>query len=189
MIRQAEPADAEQVVPLIIQAMGHLAVKFANSDKPEVITRLFTHFFKEKANQYSYQNTLVYLADNEILGAINAYDGAKLQSLKSPFLVYLSENHGLIDFKSENEAESDEFYLDTISVNAKAQGKGIGKALINAGIDWAKKLGHVKTGLLVEPENIKALKLYQHKGFEIENEKEFMGGKYYHMTYKIEKHS
>ncbi|NTE00705.1 GNAT family N-acetyltransferase [Agrobacterium tumefaciens] len=185
MIRPAEPSDSKFVAPLIIQAMGELAGKFANSSDPKIIEQLFEHFFIRKDNQYSYQNTLVFIKDDEVLGSINAYDGGKLFELRKTFLNHLAKNYNLINFHPEPETEAGEFYLDTISVHPKAQGKGIGKALIEAGIDWGKRMGHNRIGLLVEMENQMALKLYQNKGFSIQNQKSFMGGLYHHMVYPI----
>ncbi|RZK14294.1 MAG: GNAT family N-acetyltransferase, partial [Pedobacter sp.] len=95
MIRTAKPTDAAQVAPLIIQAMGSLASKFANSNDTKVILDLFIHFFQQQNNQYSYQNTLVFEEDDQILGALNAYDGGKLLELRENFLNYLKENRGL----------------------------------------------------------------------------------------------
>ncbi|WP_421944022.1 GNAT family N-acetyltransferase [Pedobacter sp.] len=187
MIRNAKPEDATAVVPLIIQAMGELANKFSNTKGIAKTTALFEYFFKQPDNQYSYQNTLVYEEDGLILGSLNAYDGGKLLELRKNFLDYLKANNQLTNFNPEPETEDGEFYLDTISVNPEAQGKGIGKKLIDTGITWAKKLNHNKVGLLVEVNNEKALKLYQSKGFKIVKQKTFIGAEYHHMIYNIQR--
>ncbi|GGI25252.1 GNAT family N-acetyltransferase [Pedobacter mendelii] len=186
MIRKAKISDAKAVSRLIIQAMGELAYKFSNTNNHDATIKLFEHFFKEANNQYSFENTLVYTNENdEVLGSINAYDGAKLIELRTNFLNYLSLHCRLKNFIPEPETQAGEFYLDTISVNPTAQGKGIGKQLIDAGIKWAAELGHTKIGLLVETNNDKALKLYQNKGFKINDEKQLIGGIYHHMIYHI----
>jgi len=186
MIRDAKPEDATAVAPLIILAMGELAYKFSNTKDVNKTTALFESFFRQTDNQYSYQNTIVYEEDAVILGSLNAYDGGKLLELRKNFLAYLKTHNHLPDFNPEPETEAGEFYLDTISVNPNAQGKGIGKKLIDAGILWAKKLKHNKVGLLVEVNNKKALNLYLNKGFEIINQKEFIGEQYYHMVHHID---
>jgi len=185
MIRPAKPADTEEVVPLIIQAMGKLAKKLTNVEDDEIINRIFKHFFRQKNNQYSYENTLVFEDGGKILGSLNAYDGEKLLMLRQPFLAYLAEHYQTNNNNPGTETQSGEFYLDTISVNPLAQGKGIGKQLIKAGIDWAKQLDHHTIGLLVEQNNENALKLYEKMGFSVQNEKEFMGGLYHHMVFKL----
>ncbi|ARS39093.1 hypothetical protein CA265_05145 [Sphingobacteriaceae bacterium GW460-11-11-14-LB5] len=185
MIRPALPTDVEEVVPLIIQAMGKLANKLTHTNDIAIINEIFKHFFQQQGNQYSYENTLVFEDEGKVLGAINAYDGSKLFELRQPFLTYRAKHHRVNHNNQDNETESGEFYLDSISVNSKVQGKGIGKQLIRAGIDWAKKLGHHTIALLVEQNNDNALKLYEKMGFVIQNEKQFMGGWYHHMVFKI----
>ncbi|MFW0717621.1 GNAT family N-acetyltransferase [Pedobacter sp. N23S346] len=185
MIRKAKPSDSKFVVPLIIQAMGELAGKFANSNDSDIIFNLFEYFFQQKENQYSYQNTLVFTSDDEILGAINAYDGAQLYLLRKPLLDYLETQGNAQKLSVAQETEEGEFYIDTVSVKPEAQGKGIGKLLIYAAIDWAKELNHRQVGLLVEKNNPGALKLYQKIGFYIKNDKTFLGGEYHHMVYSI----
>ncbi|MCZ4244209.1 GNAT family N-acetyltransferase [Pedobacter punctiformis] len=183
MIRKANPDDRKIVALLIVQAMGDLAFKFANSNNIHDAIALFEYFFSQQGNQYSYENTLVFENDGQVVGSINAYDGAKLLELRAPFLQYLIKNCGLKDFNPEPETEAGEFYLDTISVSENMQGKGIGKLLIKAGIEWSAKLGHKKAALLVDKGNEGALRLYLKMGFEIENERQFIGGQYYHMIY------
>lgn len=183
MIRAARPSDADAVGPLIIQAMSTLANKLTNIEDQEVINKIFTHFFQQQGNQYSYENTLVFEDEGKVLGSINAYDGSKLFELRKPFLAYLAEYHHARNINPDAETEEGEFYLDSISVNPSSQGKGIGKLLIKAGVDWGKKLGHRKIGLLVEQSNENALKLYKKMGFSVQNEKQFMGGLYHHMVF------
>ncbi|MEH3114883.1 GNAT family N-acetyltransferase [Pedobacter terrae] len=184
MIRPAKPEDAAQVVPLLLQAMGELAPNLVHTKDLETIDHIFEHFFQQQGNQYSYENTLVFENAGKVLGSLTAYDGAKLIELRKPLLAYLNlpdtgDNH------LDAETQSGEFYLDSISVDASTQGKGLGKQLITAGIDWGWRLGHQNIGLLVEQNNHRALKLYQQMGFEIRNEKKFMGGSYHHMIFKV----
>ena len=185
MIRPAIPSNAEEVVPLIIQAMGPLAHKLTNVKDDELINEIFMHFFKQPGNQYSYENTLVFEEKGKVIGSLNAYDGGKLLELRKPFLNYVSEHYHAIELHQGTETEAGEFYLDSISVHPSAQGKGIGKQLIKAGINWAKKLGHLTVGLLVEQNNQNAFRLYEKMNFVIQNEKQFMGGLYHHMIFKI----
>ncbi|WP_051691718.1 hypothetical protein [Pedobacter borealis] len=83
MVRPAKPADTEEVVPLIIQAMGKLAKKLTNVEDDEIINQIFKHFFQQENNQYSYENALVYEDEGKILGSLNAYDGGKLLKIVS----------------------------------------------------------------------------------------------------------
>ena len=184
MIRPAQPEDAAQVVPLLLQAMGELAPKLTHTKNRETINLIFEHFFQQVGNQYSYENTFVFEEAGKVLGSLTAYDGAKLIELRKPFLAYLNQP-GADDQNLDTETQSGEFYLDSISVHASAQGKGIGKQLITAGIALGLRLGHENIGLLVDQNNERALKLYQQMGFKIQNEKEFMGGSYHHMVFDV----
>lgn len=185
MIRPATLSDVTTVVPLIIQAMDKLAQKLTNVENENVINQIFKHFFIERGNQYSFENTLVFEEEGKVLGSLNAYDGGKLPELRKPFLHYVEKHYHVSNVNQGTETENGEFYLDSISVTPLAQGKGIGKQLIKAGIDWAKQLGHHNVGLLVEQNNLNALRLYEKMNFVIRNEKQFMGGLYHHMVFKI----
>src|SRR5690606_33077467 len=87
-IRNAQPNDFKQAAPLIIQAMEDLACFFTRSEDARQAIPLFEHFFQQKQNQYSYENTLIYQVDDQIAGTLTAYDGAILSDLRAPFLQY-----------------------------------------------------------------------------------------------------
>jgi RimJ/RimL family protein N-acetyltransferase len=53
-------------------------------------------------------------------------------------------------------------------VSAGARGRGVGSALLNAGIEWARGAGAHKIALQVWPHNESALALYEKFGFQRE---------------------
>jgi hypothetical protein len=106
MIRAARPTDAEEVVPLIIQALGKLANKLTNVEDEELIDQLFKHFFQQRNNQYSYENTLIFEEEGKVLGSINAYDGGKLLELRKAFLNYVIEHYQASDVNQGTETRS-----------------------------------------------------------------------------------
>ncbi|MBB5437513.1 ribosomal protein S18 acetylase RimI-like enzyme [Pedobacter sp. AK017] len=183
MIRQAKPDDAAAIASLIILAMDSLAAKFVAGKDPEEAVLLFERFAALPANQYSYENTLVYEDGAGVSGMISAYDGADLELLRAPFLAYISHKYGFPEH-IEHETQAGEYYIDCVSVAPGKQGKGIGKELIRALIAHALSINKPLVGLLVSKENPKAEKLYASLGFQTVNEKEFMGGNYLHMQYK-----
>lgn len=182
-IRSASPADAPEIAKLIILAMDDLATKFTGAADPEEAVPLFERFAALPVNQYSYENILVYEDEGIICGMISAYDGALLEILRAPFLVYLDQVYGL-NHQPEDETQAGEYYIDCISVSPGKQGKGIGKVLIKALLDYAKAHQQHTVGLLVNKENPQAEKLYANLGFKVVEEKDFMGGKYLHMQYR-----
>lgn len=184
-IRSAQKEDYKSVALLIIQAMDDLAMKFTKSSDTEEAIPVFEYFFQQEGNQYSFENTLVCEENGEIIGSITAYDGSKLNELRSPFLEYLLKEFGFEQIL-EDETESGEFYLDTISVSRIHQGKGIGRKLIEAMSQHAKEKGFDKVGLLVDKENPSAKKLYERIGFKTVKTKYLMGGIYEHLVYDLQ---
>ena len=59
MIRQAVPDDAVSAVPLILQAIGHIAFVLSGTTDGRKTTSILTDFFCQKDNRISYQNALV----------------------------------------------------------------------------------------------------------------------------------
>jgi ribosomal protein S18 acetylase RimI-like enzyme len=185
MIRPATPTDAPAISQLILLAMGNaLANKFANSDEPAVAETLFTRFAGLTDNQYSYENVLLWEENGAICGMIAAYDGAKLDELRKPFLLYTSTQLGFTG-TPEDETQSGEFYIDCLSVFPQYQGKGIAKSLIKALFERATELGHRTVGLLVSKGNDKAKKLYTGLGFEVVGEQALLGGRHFHLQYQL----
>lgn len=183
MIRQAKPEDAAAIARLIILAMDSLAAKFVGGSGPGEAIPLFEKFAALPANQYSYENILVYVDNEGICGMIGAYDGAELELLRAPFLTHIRGEFGFTQ-NPEDETQAGEYYIDCVSVSPRKQGKGIGKELIRSLLEHAARKNHNIVGLLVSKENPKAEKLYKALGFQTVNEKEFMGGSYLHMQCK-----
>ena len=180
MIRPAASTDSRQVSPLFILAMDHIAGIYANSSRIEDAIPIFDHFFRTTKNQYSYENTLVFEENGKILGMATGYNGADLQGLRQPVLDHIHQFNPA--FKVGNETETGEYYLDCLSVHPDAQGKGIGKKLIQAFCDKGFQGGFERIGLIVDLENPNAKRLYEQIGFYAVGEKDFMGHRYAHMV-------
>ena len=184
MIRPAQPTDAPAIARLIILAMGKLAAKFANSDDEQKQRDLFEHFVAVTGNQYSYNNILVWDEAGEVCGMIMAYDGAKLDELRKPFLQYTTTQLGFTG-QPEDETLPGEYYIDYLAVNPGHQGKGIAKKLINALFNRTAQLNHQTVGLLVSKGNDKAKKIYIDLGFEVMGDKALLGGVHEHLQYQV----
>lgn len=171
IIRDANPQDAEFIVDTVMGALGEeLCIHLAGGKKklPEV-RKLFRTLARREDSQYSFLNTCIAEINGEKAGAIVAYDGALLHSLRPAFMEAANEILGW-DIKPEDvekwgdEAESDEFYLDSIYVAPEFRGKGVASRLIAHVIEKNRSIGK-KFGLLVEPENSRARHLYEANGF------------------------
>lgn len=180
-IRAARPEDFKKVAPLIVQAMEDLACTFADTEKIEDSYPLFEYFFQKPENQYSYDHTLVYEEDGEVMGSITFYDGKLLTTYRQPFLEYITEKYNVRNLIIEDETAPEEVYIDTLSVSPAFQGKGIGKKLIAAAIAQSKLEKHRKIGLLVDYKNPKAKKLYAALGFISVGKKQLGNNVYEHL--------
>ncbi|WP_430613907.1 GNAT family N-acetyltransferase [Flavobacterium sp. JP2137] len=184
-IRPAKMEDHDIVPEMMLQAMEDIVFAFIGKEDVEEAIQFLTHFFRRENNQYSYQNTFVAVDENDdIWGSITCYDGGKLEALRTPVLEYMRSRYG-VDVTPENETQAGELYLDTLAVAPSAQGKGIGSALLQHIIAFAKAQHFSQLGLLVDFENPNAQKLYERVGFKAKETLTFMGGEYYHMVYNL----
>jgi len=124
MIRTASPEDASFVAPLMFQAMSDIVFKLINRNDPKEATQFLERLFIEKNNQYSYENTLVYEKDNQILGSLVYYNGAHIDSLSQAVFDFVHSSYGH-HIRLEPETQAGEYYIDTLSVSPKVQGKGL----------------------------------------------------------------
>jgi hypothetical protein len=84
MIRRAFPDDAASAVPLILQAIGHIAFVLSGMTDRQETTSILTDFFCQKDNRVSYQNALVKEEDGVVVGMAILYDGSKARESDAP---------------------------------------------------------------------------------------------------------
>lgn len=183
MIRRAKITDIDAIVALMMLAMDDLPYKFALTKDKQIAAALLKKFVLKAGNQYSISNTYVYEQEGKVVGAINGYDGGKIESLRKPFFDYINKNFHHGNFEMEPESESGEFYIDTLGVNPKHQGKGIGKNLILETLNYAKALGFNKVGLLVS--NPSAKRLYEKLGFTKVGTRNLLGKTHDHLIFEL----
>ena len=148
MIRSAVPEDAPEAIPLIVEAIGSIALVLTGTQVLREAIPILKQFFREPANRVSYENALV-LEDSEaiagpirkIVGVTVSYDGSVARKLDEPLEKAASLQSGLSDYQIPTEAEPDEFYLDTVSVDPGCQGRGFGRQLIEAVYERGRQLG------------------------------------------------
>jgi ribosomal protein S18 acetylase RimI-like enzyme len=204
VIRPAVPGDAPKAVPLIVQAIGAIAFVLTGTTDPKEARNILECFFRQEGNRVSYQNALV-LEDPEadleqspegsveqsreanvgrsrdVVGVALAYDGSLAQSLDEPLEQAVIQKSGHSDYRIPTEAEPSEFYLDTVIIDPKCQGRGFGRDLIEASCGQARKLGRDRIGLLVDLGNPGAKRLYERLQFRVIGRKQIAGDEYLHM--------
>lgn len=162
--------------------MDTIANRFLNNDDPDAALNFMQYWCAREANQYSWQNCFVAEVENRVVGAANLYDGALLQQLRQPVVEWVRTNYNP-DFQPEDETGPGEVYLDTLAVDANWRGKGIGTAFLKFLILHFVVVSGVPLGLLVEPDNIPARKLYLRSGFQLQGTKTLMGKPLEHLVY------
>lgn len=174
IIRKASAKDSIYIAPLLLLAMEDIIYTFINKTDYDTALNFLSYFVQKENNQYSYQNCFVAEKDNIIIGAVNLYDGAKLQLLRQPVIDYVKDNYNS-NFNPEDETQKGEYYIDTLGVSPAQQGQGTGSKMLHYLIDkYAIKNKHV-LGLLVEEDKPDAKKLYLKLGFKVVGKKKLAG--------------
>lgn len=186
-IRKAQAEDAKQIAPIMLLAMQDIIFHFIGHPNQEEAIHFLEHFIARPENQYSYQNILVAEDNKLIIGQICLYDGQLLESLRQPILTYLKEEYNR-EIELENETEAGEVYLDTIAISLDAQGRGIGKALLQHVIEEFVRCQQKNIGLLVDKENPGAKSLYLRTGFQVIKTKHIFGKEMEHLQYQVKGH-
>lgn len=164
-IRKAKISDAEHIAPILLLAMEDILYKFVGKEDYKSAHDFLFYFVGQENNQYSYQNCYVAESENEIIGAVNIYNGADLHTLRTPIIEYIRTNYNP-DFDPEDETEAGEYYIDSLGINPKHQGKGIGSKILQFLIEKYVHENKEVLGLLVEEDNPQAKKLYLRLGFK-----------------------
>lgn len=185
MIRTGTRNNAEQIASLMLLAMEGLVKKFRGAEERAKLIELLVRFIELPGNQYSYDNVLVEEVEGKLVGLLIGYDGGAIETLRKPFFDFIIQNYHPEGFTMELESEAGEFYFDVLCVDPDYQNRGIGKKLINAGIEKAKALGHQKVGLLVNVENVDAKRLYESLGFGKVGQRYLLGSTHDHLVLEI----
>ena len=180
IIRKATSIDAPDIAECLLLAMESIVYAFIGKNDPVVAYEFLLHFVAQEDNQYSYQNCWVVCNNNQIIGAINIYNGANLNTLRMPIINYLKTNFNR-EIIIEDETQEGEYYIDTLGVKGNQQGKGIGSTMLQFCIDEFVNKQNQTLGLLVEKENMAAKRFYEKLGFIYQSEKNLVGKQLEHM--------
>ena len=184
-IRPARPSDSHAAASLI-QAVfdmlsGHFAPEEEKEDNPARYAWL-EDWFQQENNRFSYQQVLVKEVEGQVVGIILIYHGSEVEALDRPLNERIRRLYNDPTFTLDQEAEPDEFYMDTLSVSPAFSKRGYGTALIRAAEGRAQELHYDKIAINVDDDNEGAYRLYQRLGYETEKEWELYGKRYLHMV-------
>jgi ribosomal protein S18 acetylase RimI-like enzyme len=180
-IRQAQPADAEQAAPLIIDAIGDIAKRMTGETEWDKVEQELCVLFKREDNRHSHLYTYVAELDEKVAGIMVLYAGADAPKLDQNLSEWLTKKGAT---NSEVDAESlvDELYIDTICIDPSFRGKGIGTKLFEYAEEVAKQNNSAKLSLNVEIEKEPAIRLYKRLGYEIVSPWTIIGEPFHHMV-------
>ncbi len=183
-ITSAYPTDAPEIATAIMMAVGDEIVEdiAGGTERVPLVHNMFLQLAERTDSQYSYKNVLIARTeDGKTAGVIVCYDGVKLHKLREAFFE-VSENVLGTDFRTRmtDETDSSEIYLDTIAVFKEYRGQGVATKLIEAACRLHSESGK-KAGLLVEPDNERAYRLYLSLGFEFIGKRPFAGAEMDHL--------
>lgn len=164
-IRKAQTEDAPAIAALLMLATGEVIRRLLGEKNQPEAEALLLYFVQKPQNQYSYENCYVAEESGKIAGALLAYDGGRLEALRSPVLEHIRQNFNP-EASAEDETEAGEFYIDSLGVSPNQQGKGIGSRLLQHLIQEKVFEEGQTLGLLVDKTNPAAKKLYLKLGFQ-----------------------
>lgn len=185
LIRPARIEDADQVIPLLYQAIGDIAYSLAGEADHEKAMQILQAFYVQEDNRISYRHVTVMEQDGLIVGILVAYDGGEADRLDQPILDRPGRSQEK-KYALVKETRPGEYYLDTLSVSEAYQGQGIGRALMAAFEQQGRDLGHLQVSLIVERDNGRALMLYERQGYVKDDVIVIAGHEYNHMVKPIQ---
>ena len=188
MIRQPIPEERMQMIPLIQTIMKDMELPILKEISPSTLHAMLKEAMLHEDFRYSLTNTLVYIEDGSVAGAIFGYHGHLEPQIDDPFY-QLYESYNIpssIRLYEDSETQAGEWYIDILSVHENYRRKGIGMKLLQAVEDLAKQQGASVIALNCEEINDKAYQLYQKLGYTATSTKNLSGHSYYHMTKKLE---
>jgi ribosomal protein S18 acetylase RimI-like enzyme len=183
VIRKATTTDSPIIANYLLLAMEDIVYRFIGEEDHKKARAFLLYFVEKENNQYSYQNCFVAEQADEILGAVNVYDGARLDALRKPVIEYIKTQFSH-DVTIVDETQLGEYYIDSIGVNPNQRGKDIGSKLLGYLIDEYVVKNKQTLGLLVDQDNPSAKKLYLKLGFKPCSKKVVVGKRFDHLQLK-----
>lgn len=180
LIRQAQPEDAEKAAPLIINAIGDIANHMTAQQKPAAVLKKIEEMVRGEHTRHSYRYTYTATVNGDIAGILVLYHGNQAESLDR-YLIDQLKKQGH-ERTIEPEAHTDEWYIDTVSVDPKYQGQRIGSKLFEFAEERVSSQGGGKLSLNVDVDKEAAIRLYKRLGYSISEPWTIIGEPFHHMV-------
>lgn len=176
------PATLDDVAFVAWGMFAALGMNFEESDKKEV----FLDLVRKDDVLYSWRNAIV-ACDKESApaGMMIAYKGERYSLMRKNTFAYLKQFMEIPFENMEDEAKAGEFYVDSVAVLPQMRKRGIGRLLLDAAIEKARKERVREIVLAVDPHNEKAQHLYKAVGFNPDGNLFIFGENYYRWTIRL----
>ena len=176
-IREASKSQAAEIASLIMTAMtDDCCLYFCGEGYGlEDFRKMMTMLVEREDSQYSYQNTLVAMDAEQVVGISVSYDGGCLHELRRAFIEAAKEQIGKDHSGMDDETQAGELYLDSLAVRPEYRCQGIARKLLLATKERANLLGLPRVGLLVDKDNPIGEALYTSVGFQYVNDNQWGG--------------
>lgn len=190
-IRKATPEDHLKAAELIYQANLDLASLVMGEDTKEKTIEGLAKFFVLKGNFLSYENCTIVEIDGNTVGCMITLPHDKSETLSYPIIDNLMNKYkpGSEGYKKYIEPQLEvsesfegEYYIDSLAVEKKYRGYGLGKNLMIYAENLALDNCCNKTSLLCSYSNDKAYRLYKSLGYNHDIDIKIKDLKYKHMV-------
>jgi len=179
VIRFAQKEDRFAMAKLVLVILKDMELPFVAEIGEEKTLEILAEAMLEPDYRYGYTRGLVNEIDGQVAGVAFGYPDKDEPTIDEP-LTKILESYGLdkeMKLFVDQETLQNEWYLDTICVDEKFRGKGVGSALLAALPKIAQRDGYTTIGLSVD----KANRLYERHGFQVVAERKISGHLYDHM--------
>ncbi|MCU6711182.1 GNAT family N-acetyltransferase [Paenibacillus sp. J5C_2022] len=182
MIEAAKQQDVNEVLPLILSAIGTIAYTLSGTEDDELTWEVLASDYANEHNRISYRNIIVDRRDGRIAGMLISYRGDDADELDQQFRERLESIYGPgAGGKLTMECQPGDYYLDAVAVDERFRGQGIAKRLIAAFEGLGEQKRCSRLSLIVEPDNTAAYSLYQRSGYKDDGELTVSGSRYIRM--------
>ncbi|GKU75924.1 GNAT family N-acetyltransferase [Paenibacillus sp. L3-i20] len=166
MIEMAKREDVNEVLPLLLSAIGSIAYTLTGTNEDDETWQVLSDYYLQENNRISYRNIIVDRRDGVIAGMLIAYLGDEAEQLDKPIKDRLKHLYGEASAaKIVKECQEGDYYLDAVAVDERYRGQGIASNLITAFEERGKSLGCKQLSLIVESYNTRAYSLYSRLGY------------------------
>ena len=166
-IRFARPS-LKTPVPLMSLIYDEMELEEFESVPDEDPQRMIYNAYRDRALLGYVATTFVAEADGQVVGVAFGYPDNNENAVNRVYQEAAAPIPSIrdVDFFADPESFANEFYLDSLAVDADYRGMGIATALIDAIIKHAASLEYETIGLNVDVANPKAERLYRRLGFD-----------------------